>query len=666
MWAILFSFSCSGDSPPDGRTGSKDAVAQDSAGIDTSAIDTSTVGVETCNGVDDDGDTVIDEGFADHDVDGTADCVDGGCTALAPKAASLPTDVSCQPSVANPWSVSVLWQASAPKTSPSSNRSYTTPAVAQLNDDNGDGAVDARDTPDVIVAPGLGGHDVTLWALSGTDGTEEWVSPDYGTALAILVVDAEGKGFPDIMTVTTGGSGTFVLRRVDGRSGLAVWSQPFPEWTARALFDGVQALTAADVDGDGIPEVVTEAGVYSASDGVLLFTLSPEEDLPLNGYSGRGVTAGDIDNDGAVELLVGATVYNADGSVRWKVSPNAFQWSALVQADADADAEVWMLGDTLELYDTDGSALASTDSSFSFAPGQPSVADFDGDRMSDIAFADGRTLYMVSLDGIVQWTRDEGDGSGGLAGTVAWDLDGDGISEILFASEYDFYVFDGPSGAVRVDDQTHRSLTFGEAPVVADVNGDGSAEILYVNMGITEATGSMLTVLGHTGGTGWPSGDGLWPSPDYAIDNIGEAGQVPPPTDWWNTRGMYRAKPAGTLPNGANLRAAITDVCVASCDAANGLANVEVQLSNVGPNDAPGDTSVTLYRDDGVVLATLTVADPIPSGTAGDGFTFTIDANAVGAHGLRAVVDDDGSGVGAVGECDETDNAGVWETPLCP
>jgi len=41
---------------------------------------------ETCNGTDDDGDGETDEGFADDDADGEANCIDTSCEITLPAA----------------------------------------------------------------------------------------------------------------------------------------------------------------------------------------------------------------------------------------------------------------------------------------------------------------------------------------------------------------------------------------------------------------------------------------------------------------------------------------------------------------------------------------------------------------------------------------------------
>ena len=52
--------------------------------------------VEHCNGVDDDGDGLVDEGFDDSDGDGIADCVDDDCVVELPLEDQVPVLEECE------------------------------------------------------------------------------------------------------------------------------------------------------------------------------------------------------------------------------------------------------------------------------------------------------------------------------------------------------------------------------------------------------------------------------------------------------------------------------------------------------------------------------------------------------------------------------------------
>jgi hypothetical protein len=70
------------------------------------------------------------------------------------------------------------------------------------------------------------------------------------------------------------------------------------------------------------------------------------------------------------------------------------------------------------------------------------------------------------------------DSSGSAAGT-AFDFLGDGTAEAMYGDELTMFVFAGSDGHVVLS-QARPSPTGIEYPVVADIDADGSAELLFV------------------------------------------------------------------------------------------------------------------------------------------------------------------------------------------
>src|SRR5262249_38061338 len=86
---------------------------------------------------------------------------------------------------------------------------------------------------------------------------------------------------------------------------------------------------------------------------------------------------------------------------------------------------------------------------------------------------------VFERDGSVLWTSLVSDESGCAAGT-GFDFDGDGIAEAIYGDEDYSLVFNGLTGAELLKTpRTSRTLI--EYPVVADIDNDGSAEILVVS-----------------------------------------------------------------------------------------------------------------------------------------------------------------------------------------
>ena len=65
-----------------------------------------------------------------------------------------------------------------------------------------------------------------------------------------------------------------------------------------------------------------------------------------------------------------------------------------------------------------------------------------------------------------------------VTGSTVFDFEGAGIPSVVYADECFLWVFDGPTGAVRLA-TPHTSFTATEASLVADIDGDGHAETAH-------------------------------------------------------------------------------------------------------------------------------------------------------------------------------------------
>src|SRR5262249_28007988 len=109
--------------------------------------------------------------------------------------------------------------------------------------------------------------------------------------------------------------------------------------------------------------------------------------------------------------------------------------------------------------------------------GSPLIVDVDGDGIPEIGVV-GQTRYTVfNRDGSVRWTSAISDRSSHSTGSVAFDLDGDGQVGIIYRDENFLRIFRGADGVLLAKTPVG-SATWGEEPVVADVDNDGHADII--------------------------------------------------------------------------------------------------------------------------------------------------------------------------------------------
>ena len=277
-----------------------------------------------------------------------------------------------------------------------------------------------------------------------------------------------------------------------------------------------------DLDNDGSPEVIAGMTVYDKN-GKLLYGHT-------SSYGGNDSTIGYLYNtsDGLATLVLGSGVY------KWKATKDGWDKIATLSGASpfSAFADFGTPGTTANDFDytkldgipeivTGGSGKVSiytlipkadgktfdaqqimqvallsaidTNSATSALGGPVTVGDYDNDGLPEIGIAssgyygvyDPRcTGYKAGecADKYVLWERWSQDASSGVTGSTVFDFDGDGQVEAVYADECFTRVYDGKTGTVLFSSR-HSSGTGHEAPVVADIDGDGSSEILMGSEG---------------------------------------------------------------------------------------------------------------------------------------------------------------------------------------
>ncbi len=422
-------------------------------------------------------------------------------------------------------------------------RCLTPPLVANLTDDDGNGVIDLCDTPDVVAVAGAGGETGPghIFVLDGETGEIHLeIQHDVGLGATPAIGDIDGDGLVEIVAVEPTTTCNVVAFEHDGTL----------KWTSDVPWSKCQtgALAIADLDADGNPEIIGGSNVWSNT-GKHLFS------DPFDGvYSAS--TAADLDGDGQLEASFGHAAYRADGTVyytRSDIQAAQFSITAFPQVanlDDDPEPEVLVAVEHgIWLLDHEGEVVWSN-----FAPTGESgdwnrpvnVHDFDGDDRAEFGISALQHYGVYEADHTQLWVANIVDYSGQAGGT-AFDFLGQGKAQAIYADETNMWVFDDDGSVLFSSPRS--SGTWIEYPTVADIDNDGSAEIL---IGADGGSGFTVRAIRDVEDR-WIPARRIWNQHTYHVTNVREDGTIPqvePPH--WLSLNTFRTQ-AQIVPGGGGV-----------------------------------------------------------------------------------------------------------------
>lgn len=582
------------------------------------------------------------------------------------------TAETCQANVCTP-----SWPHLTPADATNNVQVSSIPLVADLDGDC---------TPEIIfntyIDTILGAQGV-MRAINGATGQQLWsiTDPAYqsNSTSNAAVGDIDEDGLPEV-----------VYQAGQGKRLIAVDSDGTPMWISD-LFAGGQgsgSVAIANLDMVGPPEIVFGAAMYSAN-GALLY-----EGNAGIGLDGQGPISciADLDNDFRPEIIGGNTAYKTSGTVAGNDFGGSIYWQTSVGdgrcgvADFDDDgfAEVILVRGG-NIYGIDGQTGALIDQinipGSADRGGAPNIADFNGDGRPDIGTAGSTRYVVVEFDGLTfteLWRATTEDDSSRVTGSSVFDFDGDGRNEVIYNDEKFIRIYPGvepdcPNGpncdGVMSDDEIlfidpNTSRTRTEYPVVADVDGDFKAELVFsTNNDIGWGIDAGIEVWGDALDN-WVSTRPIWNQHSYHITNVRIDGTIPAVEDssWLFPMGepynAYRRNVQGASDFCApNLQLFDLRVEAMSCP----MLVLSVDVVNTGCLGVGPGVDVSFYEEALGYLGTVQTQGQLPAGAKE---TVTLDSMQVMEGALIwAVVDDDGMGNGALNECDEANETD--KEPVC-
>lgn len=397
--------------------------------------------------------------------------------------------------------------------------------------------------------------------------------------------DIDGDGFPEIIAVDGHtGSATDSFRS----QLLAFEHDGTYKWTSQDVVEdplidsmggGITKPLIADINGDGTPEIVVR---YFAKGPLTPAGLTGEDYVTVfdnrgrilwtarGGGSGNGdllgnVVAEDIDLDGDLEILAADDVFDHQGQLLRSAATCSSCLNpidiAVANLDDDPFPEIVYLDRFAQLYvyehtgvlkwgplDTGAGASLLT------------IGDVDGDGKAEIVVTADRNIAVVSRDGasIRSIPVPLSNGSN-FGNTTIFDLNGDGKPELIYlagtgpfdtgsgtgAAQFGaVMIFDGQTGTHLHSIKSPNSGNQRQGPVVADVDGDGSAEIVTGGW-----NGSPMIHVFEAKNGQWAKARPIYNQFNYSVTNVNNDGTIPArPEINWLTPGLNNYRVNIPLP----------------------------------------------------------------------------------------------------------------------
>lgn len=290
--------------------------------------------------------------------------------------------------------------------------------------------------------------------------------------------------------------------------------------------------------------------------------------------------------------------------------------------------------------------------------GPPTIANFDTDPELELAVSSAHLLRVYDTDLTLMWSTPIQDTSSGFLSATAVDWDGDGVWELLHADEQRLSLWDVDDDVDLfaescIDAGMHRSGTHLESPSVADLDGDGSLEMVVAsNVDDLALPGWRgVRVIGSETAS-WAGTARVWNQhanvPGHIHDDLSLVANPALSTEGF--RAARSIPPTGSTP--------LPDLVIVDAEKCEDCPDQTVSwvaVANIGTADA-GNFVVSAYD----AATTLVYQESVLSLAAGDHQWIGPYANPV-AGTLTWVADD----FALVEECDESDNTLAYAVDTC-
>jgi subtilase family serine protease len=528
----------------------------------------------------------------------------------------------------------------------------------------------------------------------GADGrrSKRWEHATLESVNDVVLVDLEGDGEGEVVvsseTVPGSGPGPQRLTVLDA-DGVPKWS--VDGTSVGSCFKRRQTLGLADFDRDGVTDVVAydrlHLRVYAGATGGLLLSATPfGAGASCDSGGATRVDALDVDGDGDLEFLLGGgrtALVDHTGALVWSSGASTGSGEyPIVDLDLDGSPEFVVLRhlDGAQVFDARTGQLKWTAPPAAAHAAGVVAGPFRQDGLAYLAhgsnsFRPNFTAFTPDLQMLWSTSTVPFEATDTYIGTAA-DLLGLGRPQLLPQSKVrGLFLLDSrdgrpltppPSTMKSVNGTIDGDLTYSDRgpPLVADVEGDGHAEVLVGrNTDCNHADGSAWAhdnqwpqygcnqVLVYAS-PHWKRQPTAWPTRTLRRGQLGEDLRLGGDFAWWRSvngntyNQQFLDAPARLLPDLTLASVALT--ATPQVGAAGQTVQLAAQVRNAGGLPADG-VRVAFFDGDpaagGVRLGTATVAGgPLAPRTGTGTATLAWRAWPEGEHRIHVVVNPEGEG----------------------